>query len=71
MVTEELAESEDVLVVDVELETGDDLLRDCLGGCRQKILVFGVAQAGDWGDGVVGAYCLECRARLVASGSLE
>lgn len=65
-----IEEDDDVLVVDVELEE-NDILRDCAGKCGQKILDFGMP-AGDWGDSMVeGAFCLECRSRLIASGSLK
>lgn len=46
----------------VPVEDGSDILRECAGGCGQKILVFG-PQPDDWGEGVAGAFCLECRSR--------
>lgn len=61
---------DDVLVVDIELETGNDLLKECAGGCRQKILTF-FGSSENWGENVEASYCLDCRARLLASGSVK
>lgn len=71
MIVEPTIEEDDILVVEVELEDDSDILKDCAGKCGQKILDFGMPVTGDWGMNTEGAYCLECRAKLIASGSLK
>lgn len=62
---------EELIEVEVELEDNSDILRDCAGKCGQKILSFSLPSTDNWGDNTEGAFCLECRAKLVASGSLK
>lgn len=52
-------------------EEGADILKECFGGCKKKILVFSLPSTEDWGENTEGALCLECKARLLASGSLK
>lgn len=52
-------------------EDGSELLRECAGGCRKKILIFTFSTPEDWGEEIEGALCLECKTRLIASGSLK
>ena len=64
---ENRAEKDDeLLAVDVELEDdGSDILKECFGGCGKKILIFGPGLSEEWGDGVAGALCLECKAKSI------
>lgn len=56
---------EDIIVVEVELEEdGSDILRDCAGGCGQKIFIF-AGTVEDWGANVEVAHCLPCRVKLL------
>jgi fermentation-respiration switch protein FrsA (DUF1100 family) len=47
----------------VPVEDGNDLLRECAGKCGKKILFFGFLDSSDWGEGVEGALCVECRSK--------
>lgn len=55
----------------VPVDDGSDMLIECAGGCKKKILFFGFEKSEDWGEGVEGALCIDCRARPLkhASGS--
>ena len=46
-------------------ENGNDLLRECAGKCGKKILFFGLSADADWKDAIDGAFCLDCRAKLL------
>ena len=45
----------------VAVEDGNDILRECAGGCGKKILFFGFPDENDWGENLDGALCLECK----------
>lgn len=49
--------------VGVPVEDGNDLLRECAGGCGKKILFFGFPEPGEWGEQVEGSLCVECRSK--------
>lgn len=44
---------------------GNDLLRDCLGPCKKKILYFGPVPSEEWNDKTEGAFCVDCRANAM------
>lgn len=50
----------------VPVDGPEDILRDCAGGCGQKVLFFGFPPPGEWSDQVEGALCLTCRAKPLA-----
>lgn len=52
-------------------EEGNTVLMECFGGCKKKILIFGPVDAKDWGEGMDGALCLECKAKGLKSGSIK
>lgn len=45
------------------VEDGNDLLKECGGGCGKKILFFGFPESQEWPEGVEGALCVECRSK--------
>lgn len=47
----------------VPVEDGNDILKQCAGGCGKVVLFFGTNLADDWGAGVEGSLCLECRSK--------
>lgn len=50
--------------VEIPVDDGNDLLKECTGGCGKKILFFGFPDdESEWGDGVEGAYCIDCRSK--------
>jgi len=58
--------------MELVIDEGDDILRPCAGLCGQKILYFEMGSDQDsWENRTDGAYCLECRAKMVLSGSLK
>ena len=45
-----------------------DLLIDCAGGCKKRILYF-APQVDNWGEAINSRMCLECVTRSIVSGS--
>ncbi len=44
---------------------GNDLLRNCLGSCKKKILYFGPVAPEEWNEKTEGAFCVDCRANAM------
>lgn len=49
--------------VAVPVDDGNDLLKDCAGGCGKKILFFGFPGSADWGEELEGSLCIDCRSK--------
>lgn len=60
--------TENIVSTETIIDDGSDILTECAGGCGKKILFFGHPVSNDWGDGIDGAFCLECRTASLSHG---
>ena len=51
------ADDSDLAVI---VDDGNDLLIDCAGGCKKKILSFGTKKKGKRKNDLEGHFCIDC-----------